>query len=78
MKNLEKTQKTRCGKLRYYKDEKGEYRWRLKSKNGRIVAESGEGYNRIEMAVKGFSVVKELLRNDDFFDTKMEPDQRIK
>lgn len=27
-----------------YPDAKGEYRWRLKSKNGRIVADSGEGY----------------------------------
>lgn len=27
-----------------YKDARGEYRWRLKAGNGRIVADSGEGY----------------------------------
>jgi uncharacterized protein YegP (UPF0339 family) len=28
----------------YYKDSKGEWRWRLKAANGRILADSGEGY----------------------------------
>ena len=28
----------------YYKDQKGEWRWRLKAANGRIIADSGEGY----------------------------------
>jgi uncharacterized protein YegP (UPF0339 family) len=28
----------------YYKDAKGEWRWRLKASNGRILADSGEGY----------------------------------
>lgn len=28
----------------YYKDGKGELRWRLKAANGRIIADSGEGY----------------------------------
>ena len=27
----------------YYKDNKGEWRWRLKASNGRIIADSGEG-----------------------------------
>jgi uncharacterized protein YegP (UPF0339 family) len=27
-----------------YRDRKGEYRWRLLARNGRIVADSGEGY----------------------------------
>jgi uncharacterized protein YegP (UPF0339 family) len=30
----------------FYKDEAGEYRWRLKARNGRIVADCGEGYSR--------------------------------
>ena len=29
----------------YYKDAKGEWRWRLVASNGRIIADSGEGYN---------------------------------
>ena len=33
----------------YYKDHKGEWRWRLKASNGRIIADSGEGYrNELE------------------------------
>lgn len=30
-------------KYQFYKDDKGEWRWRLKARNGQIVA-SGEGY----------------------------------
>jgi uncharacterized protein YegP (UPF0339 family) len=29
----------------YYKDAKGEWRWRLVASNGRIIADSGEGYS---------------------------------
>lgn len=29
-----------------YQDAKGEWRWRLKSRNGKTVADSGEGYKR--------------------------------
>ena len=28
----------------YYKDAKGEWRWRLVASNGRIIADSGEGH----------------------------------
>jgi uncharacterized protein YegP (UPF0339 family) len=28
----------------YYKDARGEWRWNLKASNGRILADSGEGY----------------------------------
>ena len=28
----------------YFKDIKGEWRWHLKAANGRIIADSGEGY----------------------------------
>lgn len=27
-----------------YRDARGEYRWRVRASNGRIVADSGEGY----------------------------------
>lgn len=30
-----------------FKDRKGEWRWRIESRNGRIVATSGEGYKRL-------------------------------
>lgn len=31
-------------KFHIYQDKRGEWRWRLKARNGRIVADSGEGY----------------------------------
>lgn len=33
-------------KFEIYKDVKGEWRWRLKARNGKIIAVSGEGYKR--------------------------------
>lgn len=29
-----------------YKDRKGEWRWRVRARNGKIIADSGEGYRR--------------------------------
>jgi uncharacterized protein YegP (UPF0339 family) len=31
-------------KVIIYKDERGEWRWRVRAKNGNILADSGEGY----------------------------------
>lgn len=31
-------------KFEYYQDSKGEWRWRLKSMNGNVLADSAEGY----------------------------------
>ena len=33
-------------KFEVYKDKRGEYRWRRKASNGRIVGASSEGYNK--------------------------------
>jgi len=45
-------------KIEIYKDKKKEWRWRLKAKNGRIVAVCGEGYRNkqhcVRMTVKLF------------------------
>lgn len=32
-------------RLEIYKDNAGEFRWRLVAKNGRIIADCGEGYS---------------------------------
>ena len=46
------------GKFEIFKDEKGEYRFRLKARNGEIIAQS-EGYTRKEKAQQGIeSVIK--------------------
>lgn len=39
------------GRFRVYRDRKGEWRWRLIARNGRIVADSGEGYDRRNKAM---------------------------
>jgi len=44
-------------KIEKYKDAKGEYRWRLKAANGRIVACSGEGYKTKGSLTKGIRCV---------------------
>lgn len=36
--------------MEVYKDARGQYRWRLKAGNGRVVADSGESYSRREDA----------------------------
>jgi uncharacterized protein YegP (UPF0339 family) len=32
-------------KVIIYKDDRGEWRWRVRAKNGNILADSGEGYS---------------------------------
>ena len=46
-------------KFEVYKDKKGEWRWRLKSRNGKIVA-VGEGYRYKGGAIKA---VRALVSN---------------
>lgn len=46
-------------KFHIYQDAKGEWRWRLKARNGRIVADSGEGYVRKGGAVKAAEMVRD-------------------
>jgi uncharacterized protein YegP (UPF0339 family) len=41
-----------------YKDAKGEFRWRLKAGNGKIIADSGEGYLGRAECLHGISLVK--------------------
>ncbi len=37
--------------VQLYKDDAGEWRWRRKSENGRIIATSGEGYKNYQDAL---------------------------
>lgn len=43
-----------------YKDAKGEWRWRLYSTNGRIVADSGEGYVDKRDCLRGIELVRSV------------------
>lgn len=37
-----------------YRDRKGQFRWRAVASNGRIVADSGEGYTTKRRAIRGW------------------------
>lgn len=41
-----------------YKDSAKEYRWRFRATNGRIVADSGEGYGSKANCQAGIDIVK--------------------
>ena len=45
-------------KLVTYKDDAGEWRWRLRANNGRILADSGEGYKRRHDMDKAIAAVR--------------------
>lgn len=46
-------------KFQLYKDRKGEYRWRLRARNGEIIADSNEGYSRKASCKHGIDLVRE-------------------
>ena len=41
-----------------YRDKGGEFRWRLKSGNGQVIATSGEGYTSKQGCQNGIDAVK--------------------
>jgi uncharacterized protein YegP (UPF0339 family) len=45
-----------------YRDRKKELRWRLKTRNGRIVAEGGEGYKREAGLKRGLAAVQKFFQ----------------
>ena len=51
----------RTAKLEIYRDTKREWRWRLRAANGRIVADSGEGYRRRASVHRAIECVRVLL-----------------
>ena len=54
----------RRGKLEIYRDGRGEWRWRLLASNGRILADSGEGYRRRASARYAAGRVRAILAGD--------------
>ena len=50
--------------VKFYQDNKKEWRWQIRSTNNRIVADCGEGYQRRSGAVNGFkAMLKSLLKS---------------
>lgn len=52
-----KTNQEDSVKFEVYRDKLGEYRWRLLTSNGRIAADSGEGYTRREDAHRAIATL---------------------
>jgi uncharacterized protein YegP (UPF0339 family) len=46
--------------VEFYQDEAGEYRWRVKARNGEVVA-TGEGHSREADAIRAFVRVGDLV-----------------
>lgn len=53
-------------KFHVYKDKAGEWRWKLKARNGRVVADSGEGYKRKAAAIKTLTSIIESINSDEY------------
>ncbi len=45
-------------KFHVFKDEKGEFRWRFTANNGKILADSGEGYVKKSDCEHGIDLLK--------------------
>lgn len=52
-------------KFEIYKDRVGEWRWRLKAKNGENIAPSSQGHPSKRLAIKGVESVIESAKNAD-------------
>jgi uncharacterized protein len=57
-----------------YIDERLEFRWRFKANNGKILAESAEGYNNRANCEHAITLVKQQLANARI-NSNFKPDQ---
>jgi uncharacterized protein YegP (UPF0339 family) len=55
-------------KFQLYKDRKGDYRWRLRARNGEIIADSNEGYSSKASCKHGIDLVKQQAANAEVED----------
>lgn len=53
-------------KIKIYKDKRGEWRFSIVASNGRIVADSGEGYRTKYFCRKNINRIIEQIRADNF------------
>ena len=53
-------------KIEYYEDRGGEWRWRVRSGNGRILASSGEGYASRSNVVRALDGLREYVAQADY------------
>lgn len=51
-------------RLEMYQDVQGDWRWRLRANNGKILADSGEGYVEYRDAIHGAYLVWVMLSDE--------------
>ena len=51
----------RRARFRIYRDQAGQYRWRLRAANNRIIADSGESYTRRRDCVRAIESVRKAV-----------------
>lgn len=56
-------------KIEIYRDKAKEYRWRIRASNGRVLADSAEGYKRRGGAFRGMRAVV-IAISDGRFEVK--------
>lgn len=57
----EEKKMARPPRIQTYQDSKGEWRWRLRASNGRIIAEGGEGYKTKQGITRAVDTVVEAF-----------------
>lgn len=58
------------GTFHLYRDKKGEYRWRLRSRNSKIIADSGEGYEHRQSCEHGISLLRDWRGEVEIYQDK--------
>ncbi|QSG05691.1 HVO_2922 family protein [Halapricum desulfuricans] len=58
-----------------YEDRSGQWRWRLRHRNGNVIADSGEGYTRKHNAKKGMASVRRNALGATLLEITPEPDE---
>lgn len=48
-----------------YKDKNGEWRWKIKAANGKIIADSAEGYKNKEDAINMINAIVEIKKYNE-------------
>ncbi|MGE5340957.1 MAG: YegP family protein [Candidatus Omnitrophota bacterium] len=61
-------ERERKGRIEFFKDKKGEFRWHLKASNGKMIACCGEGYINREDCLNGLESVRYFIENSEIHD----------
>ena len=52
-------------KIEYYEDTAGEWRWRMKARNHKIIAVGGEGFSSKQACIESIMLVQEALNGEN-------------